>query len=217
MATSQSLTGQMRAATREIHNVSDKYGRSCILRCVLRNNDSISVSFSLVNLKLVVALTDKQLYGRALMLFYYVYAQLESVILEHKDHEAFRGLYEIINVIARADGIAKDLRFYLGEDWSTKYQPTQAVQDYVKHLQDLEKKVVRSLDGAGNHVMKFIVKWLVIISLILVVRASSYLHSSSTVYEISYTIFIKCRRFTPCCPISSAETSAVLSHFEITC
>ncbi|ETN06355.1 hypothetical protein PPTG_13703 [Phytophthora nicotianae INRA-310] len=254
MATSQSLTGQMRAATREIHNVSDKYGRSCILRCVLRNNDSISVSFSLVNLKLVVALTDKQLYGRALMLFYYVYAQLESVILEHKDHEAFRGLYEIINVIARADGIAKDLRFYLGEDWSTKYQPTQAVQDYVKHLQDLEKKdptlvlpycyhmymamlaggamikklvkrnfappegeglncfafdvksnkalrdtvkekidavshdeetkklilaesmtcfkmnnqVVRSLDGAGNHVMKFIVKWLVIISLILV-------------------------------------------------
>ncbi|ETN06356.1 hypothetical protein, variant 1 [Phytophthora nicotianae INRA-310] len=232
MATSQSLTGQMRAATREIHNVSD----------------------NLVNLKLVVALTDKQLYGRALMLFYYVYAQLESVILEHKDHEAFRGLYEIINVIARADGIAKDLRFYLGEDWSTKYQPTQAVQDYVKHLQDLEKKdptlvlpycyhmymamlaggamikklvkrnfappegeglncfafdvksnkalrdtvkekidavshdeetkklilaesmtcfkmnnqVVRSLDGAGNHVMKFIVKWLVIISLILV-------------------------------------------------
>ncbi|KAG3025640.1 hypothetical protein JG687_00013895 [Phytophthora cactorum] len=231
MATPLSLTGQMRAATREIHNVSD----------------------NLVNLKLVVALTDKQLYGRALMLFYYVYAQLEAAIRDHKDHEAFRGLYEILNEIARADGIAKDLRFYLGEDWDTKYQPTQAVQDYIKHLQELGEKdpilvlpycyhmymamlaggtmikklvkrsfappegeglncfafdvksnkvlrdtikekidavphdeetkklilaesmacfkmnnqVVRSLDGAGNYVVKFIVKWLIIIGLVL--------------------------------------------------
>lgn len=113
-----SLTEQMRAATREIHNVSD----------------------NLVNLKLVIALTDKQLYGRALMLFYFVYVQLESAIKEHKDHEAFRGLSEILSEFARADSIAKDLRFYLGEDWSTKYQPTQAVQDYIKHLQELEKE-----------------------------------------------------------------------------
>ncbi|KAF1784996.1 heme oxygenase-like, multi-helical [Phytophthora cactorum] len=112
----------MRAATREIHNVSD----------------------NLVNLKLVVALTDKQLYGRALMLFYYVYAQLEAAIRDHKDHEAFRGLYEIsTRSPGSADGIAKDLRFYLGEDWDTKYQPTQAVQDYVKyHLQELGEKVL---------------------------------------------------------------------------
>ncbi|KAL3670354.1 hypothetical protein V7S43_004664 [Phytophthora oleae] len=225
------LTEQMRAATREIHNVSD----------------------TLVNLKLVVALTDKQLYGRALMLFYYVYAQLESAIEKHKDHEAFKGLYESLPEIARADGISKDLRFYLGEDWSTKFQPTQAVQDYVTHLKELGEKdpvlvlpycyhmymamlaggmmikklvkrsfappegeglncfafdvksnkalrnvikdkinavphdeettklilaesmtcfkmnnqVVRSLDGAGNHVMKFFLKWIVIIGLIL--------------------------------------------------
>ncbi|KAG7385766.1 Heme oxygenase 2 [Phytophthora pseudosyringae] len=225
------LTEQMRAATREVHNISD----------------------NLVNLKLVVALTDKKLYGRALMLFYFVYAQLESTIKTHKNHEAFRGLYEILDEIARADGITKDLRFYLGEDWSTKYQPTQAVEDYVKHLQELGEKdpilvlpycyhmymamlaggmmikklvkrsfappegeglncfafdvksnkalrdtikekinavpldeetkglilaesmtcfkmnnqVVRSLDGAGNRVMKFILKWIVIIGLVL--------------------------------------------------
>ncbi|KAF4035537.1 Heme oxygenase [Phytophthora infestans] len=118
MTTPLTLTGQIRAATREIHNVSD----------------------NLVNLKLVVALTDKQLYGRALMLFYYIHVQLEASIRKHQDHDAFRGLYEILNEIARADGIAKDLRFYLGEDWSTKYQSTQAVQNYVNHLQELEKK-----------------------------------------------------------------------------
>uniref|UniRef100_H3HB61 SAC3/GANP/THP3 conserved domain-containing protein n=1 Tax=Phytophthora ramorum TaxID=164328 RepID=H3HB61_PHYRM len=231
METPTPLTEQMRAATREIHSVSD----------------------NLVNLKLVVALTDKELYGRALMLFYYVYAQLESSIKIHKEHEAFSGLYELLDEIARADKIAKDLRYYLGEDWNTKYQPTPAVQDYVKHLQELGKKnpilalpycyhmymailaggvmikklvkrsfkppegdglnafafdvksnkalrdtikdkinavpydeatkklilvesmncfkmnnqVVGSLDGAGNHVMKFILKWIAIIGLIL--------------------------------------------------
>lgn len=31
----------------------------------------------------------------------------------------------------------------------------------------MNNQVVRSLDGAGNHVMKFILKWLVIIGLIL--------------------------------------------------
>jgi len=85
-----------------------------------------------------------------------VYAQLESAIETHKEHEAFRGLHEVLGEIARvrginsailyrfictiiiglvslkADGIAKDLRFYLGEDWGNKYQPTQAVNDYVK-------------------------------------------------------------------------------------
>ncbi|OWZ14046.1 Heme oxygenase [Phytophthora megakarya] len=227
------LTEQMRMATREIHNVSD----------------------NLVNLKLVVALTDKQLYGRALMLFYYVYAQLESTIKTHKNHEAFSGLHEILDEIARADGIAKDIRFYLGEDWTTKYPPTPAVHHYVKHLKELEEKdpilvlpycyhmymamlaggmmikklvkrsfappegeglncfafdvksnkalrntikekinavpydedtkklilaesmacfkmnneVVRSLDGTGSHVMKFLLKWAIIICLILAI------------------------------------------------
>ncbi|KAG6623425.1 Heme oxygenase [Phytophthora cinnamomi] len=225
------LTEQMRAATREIHSVSDH----------------------LVNLKLVVALTDKKLYGQALMLFYYVYAQLEAAIETHKEHEAFSGLHGILKDIARADGIARDLKFYLGEDWSSKYQPPQAVQNYIQHLQELgekdpmlvlpycyhmymailaggmmikklvkksfkppegeglhafafdiksnkalretikdkinavptdeEKKklilvesvtcfkmnnqLVRSLDGTGNHVMKFIAKWVVVIALLI--------------------------------------------------
>ncbi|KAL4128733.1 hypothetical protein PRNP1_007853 [Phytophthora ramorum] len=244
METPTPLTEQMRAATREIHSVSD----------------------NLVNLKLVVALTDKELYGRALMLFYYVYAQLESSIKIHKEHEAFSGLYELLDEIARADKIAKDLRYYLGEDWNTKYQPTPAVQDYVKHLQELGKKnpilalpycyhmymailaggmmikklvkrsfkppegdglnafafdvksnkalrdtikdkinavpydeatkklilvesmncfkmnnqVVGSLDGAGNHVMKFILKWIAIIGLIL---ATYFLLSRSSIMQ----------------------------------
>ncbi|CAI5729029.1 unnamed protein product [Peronospora effusa] len=231
METSPLLTEQMRAATREIHSISDK----------------------LVNLKLVVALMDKKLYGRALLLFYYVYVQLELIMKTHKNHAAFSGLYKIIDEIARADNIAKDLEFYLGEEWNTKYQPTQATQDYVKYLKELCEKnptlvlpycyhmymamlaggvmikkmvkrsftppegqglncfafnvdsnkalrhtikdainavphdeetkklllaesvtcfklnnqIVQSLDGTGNHVMKFILKWMVIVGLIL--------------------------------------------------
>ncbi|KAI9913687.1 hypothetical protein PsorP6_006488 [Peronosclerospora sorghi] len=112
------LTDELSAATRTIHGISDK----------------------LVNLKLAVALTEKELYGRALMLFYYIYVQLESTIQRHKTHKAFSGLYELFDEFARADGIAKDLYFYLGENWMSKYQPTPAVHDYVKHLQELEKK-----------------------------------------------------------------------------
>ncbi|TDH70017.1 hypothetical protein CCR75_008223 [Bremia lactucae] len=129
MERTPSLTEQMRAATRNIHHVSD----------------------NLVNLKLLVALTDKQLYGRALMLFYYVYVQLESTIEAYKDYEAFTGLNELLGTIARADSIAMDLQFYLGEDWSNKYQPTKAVRDYInlnlgtvllysRHLKKLEEK-----------------------------------------------------------------------------
>ncbi|RLN51352.1 hypothetical protein BBJ29_008640, partial [Phytophthora kernoviae] len=70
----------------------------------------------------------------------YIYAQLESSIKTNKDHEAFQGLHELLADIARADGIAKDLKYYLGEEWSIKYQPTSAVQVYVNHLQELEKK-----------------------------------------------------------------------------
>ncbi|KAL7681637.1 putative hem oxygenase [Plasmopara halstedii] len=118
MKNPQLLTEQMRAATSEIHNISD----------------------NLINVKLVIALTDKQLYGRALMLFYFLYVQLEAVIRKHKDHEAFCGLNDILSKIATADGIAKDLRFYLGEDWNFTNQPTQAVHDYIKHLKELKEK-----------------------------------------------------------------------------
>ncbi|CAI5734814.1 unnamed protein product [Peronospora destructor] len=67
--------------------------------------------------------------------------QLESIIKTHKNHEAFIGLYKIFDEIARADNIAKDLQFYLGEEWSTRYQPTQATQDYVKYVNRLNLTV----------------------------------------------------------------------------
>ncbi|TYZ57745.1 hypothetical protein PybrP1_001243 [[Pythium] brassicae (nom. inval.)] len=84
-----SLTDDMRAATRPAHTVST----------------------GLVSVKLLIALTSNALYGRSLLLFYFVYA----------------------------DNIAKDLKFYLGEDWSDKHKPTAAAEAYVKHLKELEK------------------------------------------------------------------------------
>lgn len=34
----------------------------------------------------------------------------------------------------QADKIAKDLKFFLGEDWSEKYKPTPAALAYVKYV-----------------------------------------------------------------------------------
>lgn len=34
----------------------------------------------------------------------------------------------------QADSIAKDLKFFLGDDWSDKYKPTPAAQAYVTYV-----------------------------------------------------------------------------------
>ncbi|GAB9472160.1 Serrate RNA effector molecule [Globisporangium polare] len=112
------LTDEMRAATRQVHDISDK----------------------LVNVKLLIALTNNELYGRSVLLFYCVYAQLEASIEACKEHESLRELHQLLPQFARADKIAKDLKFFLGEDWSDKFKPTPAALAYVKHLKELEKK-----------------------------------------------------------------------------
>ncbi|KAJ0402341.1 hypothetical protein ATCC90586_006537 [Pythium insidiosum] len=112
------LTAEMRAVTRKSHDISN----------------------NLVNLKLVVALTNKELYGRALLLFYYVFAQMETSLRECKNNDALRGLHEILPDFQRADAFAKDLAFYLGDDWSTKHNPTSAAANYVKRIKEVEKQ-----------------------------------------------------------------------------
>ncbi|GLD97076.1 hypothetical protein PINS_up005759 [Pythium insidiosum] len=112
------LTAEMRAVTRKSHDISN----------------------NLINLKLVVALTNKELYGRALLLFYYVFAQMETSLRAAKNDEALKGLQEILPDFERADAFAKDLAFYLGDDWSTKYSPTSAAKDYVNRIKEVEKQ-----------------------------------------------------------------------------
>lgn len=177
------LTDDMRVATKELHSISDKWVCWTFVSCSCLHSFALVCGMdSLVNLKLLVALTDKELYGRALLLFCacrslfglqtrqviltrcllccgcpdYIYAQLEVSIRECKDLEVFHELNAGLKEFARvshgycwphhtlldltgdirpncqADNIAKDLGFFLGNDWSTKYTPTPAVQAYVK-------------------------------------------------------------------------------------
>ncbi|TMW55032.1 hypothetical protein Poli38472_013794 [Pythium oligandrum] len=112
------LTEAMRKATKGVHDVSDK----------------------LVNLKLLVALTNERLYGQALLLFYYIYVQIESSLQAKKDHVALKGLAEIFPEFKRADAIEADLKHYLGEDWDKKYKPTPAVIAYVERIKHAEKE-----------------------------------------------------------------------------
>ncbi|DBA04412.1 TPA: hypothetical protein N0F65_010008 [Lagenidium giganteum] len=111
------LTEEMREVTRKIHTISDH----------------------LVNLKLLVALTKGELYGRALLLFYYIYAQIELSLEAQQDHPLFRDMKDTLVQFKRAGAIEKDLVFYLGKDWNTKYSPSKAVQEYVSRLKTLEK------------------------------------------------------------------------------
>jgi heme oxygenase len=114
------LTERMRKATRTVHDSSDR----------------------IVNLKLAVAFTDKKLYALAISYFYYVYREIEAAIERHREHPNIQPFIELLPLFARTPGFEKDLAYYLGADYQSRINESDnpAVEAYLKHLREIEKK-----------------------------------------------------------------------------
>ncbi|XP_011299145.1 heme oxygenase [Fopius arisanus] len=105
---------QMRAATREIHAVSD----------------------ALVNAKLAFGLQDDKVWADGLLVFYEIFKYLEKAM------PGVTKKHEIDNIIPqdmeRTKAFEEDLNFYLGSEWSKNYTPRESVVQYLNHLKELE-------------------------------------------------------------------------------
>jgi heme oxygenase len=110
---------QMRRATRRAHNIAN----------------------ALILSKLVVVLTDRQLYAQALGSFLPVYQQLER---EAQKHTHLPGLGLVIAAAAtipsRAAAMQDDLAHLLGPGWRSKLPPSPAAEAYAAHIAALSAR-----------------------------------------------------------------------------
>mmetsp|Transcript_13921 Transcript_13921/g.37636 ORF Transcript_13921/g.37636 Transcript_13921/m.37636 type:complete len:262 (+) Transcript_13921:143-928(+) len=95
------------------------------------------LSHSILNARLIVILSDRCLYARALRLFYDVHDHLEKLVNEqiakgNIDFLPFKGVL-CSDGLFRASRIKEDLKFYLGPDWHAD-SINPAVQQYQEHL-----------------------------------------------------------------------------------
>ncbi|XP_015118582.1 heme oxygenase [Diachasma alloeum] len=107
---------QMRAATRQIHAVSD----------------------AVVNAKLAFSVQNDRVWADGLLVFYEIFKYLEKAM------PGIAKKYEIDNLIPPemevTKAFEKDLNFYLGKNWNKNYTPRESVISYLNHLKTLKSK-----------------------------------------------------------------------------
>ncbi|KAJ1522380.1 hypothetical protein ONE63_002669 [Megalurothrips usitatus] len=106
---------EMRKATRDVHAVSD----------------------ALVNGKLALALSDNSVWADGLLVFYEIFRYLEEAMLRLRN----KPLGQMwIEGMERTEAFEADLRYYLGENWTTSYTPRESVASYLQHLMEVEEQ-----------------------------------------------------------------------------
>ncbi|KAG6464608.1 heme oxygenase 1 [Manduca sexta] len=108
------FTTRMRKATRKIHSVSD----------------------AMVNAKFAISLRDEKVWGGGLFVFYHIFAYLEDAT-ERLDRDDLKKLF-VHQILYRKSAFEEDLTHYLGDDWRS-LPKSMALENYLEHLQDLEK------------------------------------------------------------------------------
>ncbi|KAF6256065.1 hypothetical protein COO60DRAFT_1531211 [Scenedesmus sp. NREL 46B-D3] len=107
---------EMRRATRRSHNIAN----------------------ALILSKLVVVLTDKGLYARALSTFLPVYSKLEALLQQHKHVPGLATVVAVTSTIpARTAAMEQDLAHLLGPSWRSSIPASAAAAAYAAHLQQL--------------------------------------------------------------------------------
>jgi len=118
------LTERMRSATTADHDKSNK----------------------LVNLKLGLVLTSPSLYGEAVALFAPVFAKIENIIEQHKDHPQIGKIYPILDLIRRTPGCEADMEYFLTTDRRIELEVLQkdksisALDEYLRYLDKISKE-----------------------------------------------------------------------------
>lgn len=104
---------ELRQKTQAIHDKSDK----------------------LINWKLAIALTDTKLYGEVLADFYYVFQTIEECVDRCSSSSPhIRPLAVAIQGLLRTNAFADDVRYFLGDDWRGKVEPSAPAQEYCDRI-----------------------------------------------------------------------------------
>ncbi|NWU98811.1 HMOX2 oxygenase, partial [Upupa epops] len=75
----------------------------------------------------------KDLFKLATVALYYTYSALEEEMEHNKDKAVFAPLYFPLE-LHRKESLAKDLKYFYGEDWQEKIQCSEATQHYVDRI-----------------------------------------------------------------------------------
>jgi len=110
-----SFSDELREKSREIHDISDK----------------------LINVKLVVVLTDKKLWAQALGEFYVVYRAIEDAVLCWREDPQLTPLLDIVESASRRAAFERDLEFYMGNDWRAVIKPSAHAEEYCARVAQL--------------------------------------------------------------------------------
>ncbi|GAX73429.1 hypothetical protein CEUSTIGMA_g881.t1 [Chlamydomonas eustigma] len=105
-----------------------------------------SISNLLVNSRLLVLFTQRQLYARAIACFYFVFKALEdALIVAFERDKSIGSLKEVIQPLFRAQAFEEDLIFYLGPHWRSQVQRSAAIVAYeerIKHLLETDPRLL---------------------------------------------------------------------------
>lgn len=114
----------MHTRTKKIHDTSDR----------------------LVNLKLALVLTSRELYGEAISLFEPIYQLIEEILERQADHPQLGKLAPFLATMRRSPGFRADMKFYIPEKRHAAVQALRQqgepkeLQHYLDRLSQIEKE-----------------------------------------------------------------------------
>ena len=105
-----------------------------------RTKNAHDASDRLINLKLVVVLTDAKLWAAAVAEFYFIFKEIERAVDTSRHHPKLRSLAEVVDDALRTPMFERDLQFYLGNDWRTMVQPSNCAIEYCERIACVAKE-----------------------------------------------------------------------------
>lgn len=102
-----------------------------------RSREIHDISYKLINVKLIVVLTDKKLWAQALGEFYVVYRAIEDAVLRWREDSRLTPLLAVVKQVSRTVAFERSLEFYLGNDWRAVIKPSAAAQEYCARVTQL--------------------------------------------------------------------------------
>tara|TARA_B100001996_G_scaffold370242_1_gene344439 strand:+ start:1787 stop:2458 length:672 start_codon:yes stop_codon:yes gene_type:complete len=81
--------------------------------------------------------------------FYFVYRALEEVVEKHKDNPYVKPI--AFNELKRLPNIEMDCRYFWGPTWRDLVSPTEACQNYVNRIREVEPELL-----AGHHYTRYL-------------------------------------------------------------
>jgi len=141
----EDFSSELRNKTKDVHDKSDR----------------------LINLKLVVVLTDTKLYAEAIAEFYFVFRTIEECIDRLKEDPRIQQFY--IKEMFRKEAFERDLEYFLGPGWSENIRPSIPAQAYCDRIYEIADTdpalLIASVSSDNNFLRVFHVNDILIIIL----------------------------------------------------